>query len=134
VAPTITIERMAHDGIELAERLRTDLHTPKIILVGHSRGSILGIFMAKARPDLFYAFVGTGQVADPARNYAVAYTDLLDRAARAGESRALRELKAVGPPPYADGRGYAVQRKWSNLFEGADAFLLSTFGFAFAAP
>ena len=26
-------------------------------------GSILGVHMVKARPDLFYAFVGTGQVA-----------------------------------------------------------------------
>ena len=65
---------MTQDGIELADccaRLRKD----KIVLVGHSWGSILGVFMAKARPDLFYAFVGTGQVADPAKNYAVAYAD-----------------------------------------------------------
>ncbi len=134
VAPTITIERMAQDGIELTELLRKTLQKDKIVLVGHSWGSILGVFMAKARPDLFYAFVGTGQVADPGRNYSVAYTALLEKAARAGESRALRELKEVGPPPYSDGRGYAVQRKWSNLFEGADFFLMSTFGFAFAAP
>ena len=40
----------------------------------------------------------------------------------------------VGPPPYPDGRGYRVQRKWSNLFEGADAFIFSMVGFALAAP
>ena len=40
----------------------------------------------------------------------------------------------MGPPPYADGRGYAVQRKWSNLFEGADAFISSMIGFALGAP
>jgi pimeloyl-ACP methyl ester carboxylesterase len=134
VAPTITIERMAQDGIELSELLRTALQKDKIVLVGHSWGSILGVFMAKARPDIFYAFVGTGQVADPSRNYAVAYAGLVEKAERVGESRALRELKEVGPPPYSDGRGYAVQRKWSNLFEGADFFLSSTFALAFAAP
>ena len=94
--------------------------------------------MAKARPELFYAFVGTGQVTDPrmrnSQNYAVAYAALVERASREGNSRALRELKEVGPPPYQDGKGYAVQRKWSNLFEGADAFLASAVGFALTAP
>ena len=134
VAATITIDRMAQDGIELAEMLRQTLHKDKIILVGHSWGSILGIFMAKARPDLFSAFVGTGQVADPQRNYTVAYETLLEKAMRLGETRAIRELKEVGPPPYADGRGYGVQRRWSNLFEGADAFIASMVGFALSAP
>jgi pimeloyl-ACP methyl ester carboxylesterase len=134
VASTITVERMVQDGVELAELLSKRLQKDKIVLVGHSWGSILGVFMAKARPELFYAFVGTGQVADPTRNYAVAYAALVDRASRAGNSEALRELNEVGPPPYKDGKGFAVQRKWSNLFEGADVFLASTLGFALTAP
>jgi len=73
--------------------------------------------MAKTRPELFYALVGTGQVADAPRNYAVAYAALLEHATREGNARALRELNEAGPPPYKDGKGYAVQRKWSNLFE-----------------
>lgn len=121
LAPTITIERMARDGVELAQLLCKSLQKEKIIVVGHSWGSILGVFMVKARPDLFHAFVGTGQVADPARNYAVAYDELLEKATSLGNDRALRELKELGRPPYADGRGYAVQRRWSNLFEGADS-------------
>src|SRR5262245_22554041 len=108
----ISIARMTQDGIELAELLRKTLQKDKIIIVGHSWGSILGVFMAKARPDLFYAFVGTGQVGDQTRNYAVAHDELLKKAKALGEQRAIQELGDVGPPPYADGRGYAVQRKW----------------------
>lgn len=134
LAETITIDRMAQDGIELAQTLRKLLGQDKIILVGHSWGSILGVFMAKARPDLFCAFVGTGQVADPGNSYTVAYRGLLAKAAALGEQGAIRELREVGPPPYASGRGYAVQRKWSNFFEGADVFLMATFGLALTAP
>jgi pimeloyl-ACP methyl ester carboxylesterase len=134
LAETITIDRMAQDGIELAQALRKLLGQDKIILVGHSWGSILGVFMAKARPDLFCAFVGTGQVADPGNNYTVAYQGLLAKAAALGEQGAIRELREVGPPPYPDGRGYAAQRKWSNFFEGADVFLAATFGLALSAP
>lgn len=130
----ITIARMKQDGVELADLLRKQLHKDKIVLVGHSWGSILGVLMAKARPDLFYAFVGTGQVADPATSYAVAYRELSKKAEMLKDEGALRELREVGPPPYPDGRGYRVQRKWSNLFEGADAFLFSMVGFALAAP
>src|SRR5204863_7220050 len=114
-APTqsITVARMTQDGLELADLLRKRLRKDKIILVGHSWGSILGVRMVKARPDLFYAFVGTGQVADPANSYTVAYRELLRKAEALKDERAIRELRDVGPPPYPDGRGYGVQRKWS---------------------
>jgi pimeloyl-ACP methyl ester carboxylesterase len=135
IGPTITIDRMTRDGIELAEMLRRTLNQDRLILVGHSWGSILGVRMVKTRPDLFYAFVGTGQVAaDPTRNYTVAYEEVLKAAQRRGDQRAVTELEQVGPPPWRDGRGYAVQRRWANLFEGADRFLASTLGLALAAP
>jgi pimeloyl-ACP methyl ester carboxylesterase len=134
-ASTITPDQMIRDGIELSELLKKRLHKDKIVLVGHSWGSVLGFFMVKERPELFYGFVGTGQVAaDFARTSAVAYTALVERASRERNSRAIRELKEVGPPPYKDGRGFAVQHKWANLFERADVFLASAIGFALTAP
>jgi pimeloyl-ACP methyl ester carboxylesterase len=133
-AATLTIDRLVQDGVELAEALRTSLRKDKIILLGHSWGSVLGVLMAKAKPDLFIAFVGTGQVGDPARGYQVAFDALIANARTLGDARALRELQEIGPPPYKSGRGYQVQRRWSNLFEGADAFLASMLGFALSAP
>jgi len=133
-ASTMTIPRLTADGIELAELLRKMLGKEKILIVGHSWGSILGVTMAKARPDLFVAYVGTGQVGDEQRNYQVAYESLLKKAESVGDARALAELKSIGPPPYANGRGYGVQRRWSNLFEGADFFIASMFGLAMSAP
>jgi pimeloyl-ACP methyl ester carboxylesterase len=119
-SPAITVNRMVQDGVELAALLARTLRKNKIVLVGHSWGSTLGVLMAKARPDLFYAFVGTGQVADPAKNYAVAYDALVRKAGALQDERALRELRTVGPPPYPTGQGFAVQRRWANFFEGAD--------------
>jgi pimeloyl-ACP methyl ester carboxylesterase len=62
IATTMTLARMTQDGVEVAEYLRAHLHKDKIVLIGHSWGSFLGIQIVKQRPDLFYAFVGTGQV------------------------------------------------------------------------
>ena len=134
IAPTITVDRMVQDGIELAEQLRKELGKDKIILVGHSFGSILGVLMAKARPDLFFAYVGTGQVGDETRNYSVAYDALLKKARAVGDQRAIAELTHVGPPPYQSGEGFGVQRKWANYFEGADQFLFGTIGLTLVAP
>jgi pimeloyl-ACP methyl ester carboxylesterase len=134
-ASTITPDRMVQDGIELSELLKKRLHQDKIVLVGHSWGSVLGFFMAKARPELFYAFVGTGQVAaEFSRSSTVAYTILLERASRQGNLQAVQELKEVGPPPYKDGKGFGVLHKWAMLFERADIFLASALGFALTAP
>jgi len=134
VVPTMTVDRMAQDGIEVAEYLRTHLQKDKIIVVAHSFGSILGLRMVLARPDFFYAYVGTGQVADEQRNYSVAYDALLKKAQATASQQALNDLHRVGPPPYKSGEGYRLQRKWANRFEGADQFLLGTIGLTLVAP
>lgn len=134
VASTMTLDRMAQDGIELSEFLRKHLGKDRIVLVAHSFGSILALRMVQARPDLFYGYVGTGQVADETKNYSVAYAALLEKARATGNQQAVDELRRIGPPPYANGEGYQVQRKWSNRFEGADRFLPGTLGLTLVAP
>ena len=134
VTATMTVDRMTKDGIEVAEYLRKHLGKEKIIVLGHSFGTILELGMVRARPDLFYAYVGTGQVADEVKNYSVAYDALLQKAQATGNQQAMEELKRVGPPPWASGEGYGVQRKWSNKFEGSYEFLYGTTGLALVAP
>src|SRR4030042_3998239 len=58
--PGMNVERMSQDAIEIAEYACKRLKKSKVILVGHSWGAILGLHVIKRRPDLFYAFVGTG--------------------------------------------------------------------------
>jgi pimeloyl-ACP methyl ester carboxylesterase len=136
IAPTLSVDRMAQDGIELTEYLRKHLgkEKAKIILVAHSFGSLLGLQMVRMRPDLFYAYVGTGQIGDETKNYAAAYDALLKKARAVRNQRAIDELTKAGPPPYSSGEGYGVQRKWSNVFEGADVFLPATLGLVMVAP
>ncbi len=134
IAPTITVDRMVQDGIELTEYLLKHLGKKKILVVGHSFGTILELGMVQERPELFYAYVGTGQVADETKNYSVAYDELLKKARAVGNQQAIDELTQVGPPPYESGRGYRVQWKWANAFEGADQFLAGTIGLTLVAP
>lgn len=111
----MTIEQMSSDGIEVAQFLRKDLHKEKIILLGHSWGSILGIHMIKSRPDLFVAYVGTGQVTRLPRQFEAAYPLLCARA-KPG-SQAEQELAALGAPPWKDAAAYDTVNKWGLAFD-----------------
>jgi pimeloyl-ACP methyl ester carboxylesterase len=109
----LTFDLMAADGIEVAEYLCRRLHTDQVILVGHSQGSIVGVKMAQRRPDLFCAYVGTGQIADMARSEAGSYSLALERARALGSARAIRELERAGPPPYPTARAWLIKQRWS---------------------
>jgi pimeloyl-ACP methyl ester carboxylesterase len=117
VGADVTIERMAQDGLEVAEYVRQHLHKPRIVLLGVSWGTILGVQMAKLRPDLVYAYVGTGQVVNQRDNNALAYTQLLAEARRRHDARALRELEAIGPPPWDDVSKLGVRSRWAQAYE-----------------
>ncbi|HVN09198.1 MAG TPA: alpha/beta hydrolase [Patescibacteria group bacterium] len=101
VAATMTVARMAQDGIEVSEYVRAHLHKDKIVLLGFSWGSLLGVHMVKQRPDLFYAYVGTGQVSDMRKAQQLSYAYALDKARAANDTKAVATLQSIGPPPFA---------------------------------
>ena len=125
VASTMTIDRMAQDGIELTNYLRSRLHKHKIILLGHSWGSILGVHMARDRPDLFYAYVGTGQVHDMRADLRSAYPRLLARAHSSHNKQAVQELEKAGPPPYVQLAKYLIPLRWANALDPPIQFSIS---------
>jgi len=100
IADTMSADRMAQDGIEVAEFLRNHLHKDKIVLLGFSWGSLLGIHMAKQRPDLFYAYVGTGQITNMPKSLQMSYAYVLAKARAANDAEAVKKLESIGPPPF----------------------------------
>jgi pimeloyl-ACP methyl ester carboxylesterase len=117
VAETMSIQRMTQDGIEVTEYLRSHLHKEKIILLGHSWGSLLGVHMVRQRPDLFSAYVGTGQIVHLEKQAEVAYPLLIERAVNLDNKTALEELKQVGPPPYPPSPKQWVWVSWANRLD-----------------
>src|ERR1700749_1605137 len=59
--PDVNLQRVASDGVELAQYLCKRFNKKKIIVLGHSWGTAVALHMAKARPDLFAAYVGSAQ-------------------------------------------------------------------------
>jgi pimeloyl-ACP methyl ester carboxylesterase len=113
------MEQIIDDGVQVAELLRARLHQDRIILVGESWGSAVGLEMARRRPDLFYAFVGTGQVIDMTRADALTYQLLLKRVRAARDAKSLQNLARIGPPPYSDVALRTVEQQIDGNFQAA---------------
>lgn len=109
----LTVRRLLDDTYELANILRGRFAQERILLVGHSWGSYLGMLAVRERPDLFRAYVGVGQMTGPGRGDTAAarlQAEFIRReAARRGVSEATRELDALGR---------SVVEKWLFRFGG----------------
>jgi pimeloyl-ACP methyl ester carboxylesterase len=114
---SLTIEQFIADLDGLVERLRARFGKEKVVLYGHSWGSVLGILYASRFPDKVAAYVGTGQIGEWAAFEAASYTFVLAEAERRRHRKAIRELCAIGPPPHAFW-DMVVERKWITRFVG----------------
>ncbi len=83
VTSELSQELLAKDGIAVAEHVARGRRRPEDPLLGLSWGSGVALEMARARPDLFAAYVGTSLFVNRAEGLAAG----LRRDARAGTSR-----------------------------------------------
>ena len=120
-AETMNLEQFIQDALELSEMLIDRFGVEKIYLVGHSWGTIVGTHAAERRPDLFHAYIGIGQAVDFIEAEKISYRFTLDRAKETGNTQAIAELEAIGPPPYNPEdfqESIGIQRKWLFKFGG----------------
>lgn len=97
-AAGVTREKLIADAIDLAERLHKRLPRTPLILFGHSWGTIIATGMAQQRPELFAAYVGTGQVSSWAGTVQFQFDFLKQRYKEQGDTAALAALEAIGRP------------------------------------
>ena len=98
----LTPQRAVADTIELTDYLRERFAEDKIYLLGESYGTILGVLTIQQRPDLYHAFIGSGQMVNVAETDRRIYRDLLANAEQTGDARLAAKMRGFGEPPYAD--------------------------------
>jgi proline iminopeptidase len=97
-AAGLTREKLIADAIDLAEQLRVRFPGAPLILFGHSWGTIIATAMAQQRPELFAAYVGTGQVSSWDDAVQFQFDFLKRRYAETGDAAAVAALEAIGKP------------------------------------
>lgn len=101
-AETLTLGQTIADTIEVTNYLRDRFDENKIYLVGNSWGTTLGVLAAQQHPELFHAFVGTGQMVSQRETDIMFWEDTLTWADRTGNQGLAETLQTIGPPPYDD--------------------------------
>ena len=96
----MTIDQFVEDARELTQYLLKRFDKRRLVLVGHSWGSVIGVLTVSRYPELFSCYVGIGQVVDTQEGESVSYEWTLDQARRTGNRKAIGALVRIGPPPY----------------------------------
>lgn len=97
---SMTINQFILDTGELTQLLCDRFNQKKIFLVGHSWGSVIGIFSIQKYPDLYHAYIGIGQIANMQENEQTSYEWTFAQATKAKDNRAVKTLAEIEPPPY----------------------------------
>lgn len=113
----MTIERFVADLDELVDAITQKLSKKRVVILGHSWGSALGTLYAARHPEKVCAYVGTGQIGDLQASELSSYAFVLEEAKRRNNRRALKQLDAIGKPPYTS-KSVGVQRRWLMRFVG----------------
>jgi len=116
---SMTISQMVSDIFDLTEMLRNRFNKNKIILAGHSWGSILGVLTVHKYPELFSTYIGINQAVNMPENERISYEWTLEQAIKANDKQAVKKLTEIGKPPYIG--------KWQKKFM-TERRLLGKFG------
>lgn len=104
-----TVEGLLEDLDELIDYLKDHYQKEKIILLGHSWGTILGSQYALRKPENVLMYIGVGQVVDSHTNEQLGLAKAIEAAEKAGNHKDQETLMAIKDyPPEMDQAGIKV--------------------------
>lgn len=133
LTPTLRFETLVRDAEAVVGWVRQTLGVEKVIVMGYSYGTMLGMTLASRRPAWVHAYVGVGQASGSGEDYL--YRRLRELAQAAGNAEALRQLDSIAPYPRpgAPVSTVLLVRKWARAFNGG-WYGKPTFDLLFALP
>jgi pimeloyl-ACP methyl ester carboxylesterase len=114
---SMTVEQFIADLDELVDAACKRVGKNKVAIFGHSWGSALGPLYAARFPEKVAAYVGSGQIGDWPAGESSSYAFALGEAQRLNNRKALKALRAIGPPPHTANSMW-TERTWLQRFAG----------------
>jgi len=120
----MTIDQFISDTHELTKYLQHEFKKDKIILMGHSWGTLLGLLTIELYPEDYFTYVGSGQDVNPSEGEKISYEYVLQKAQ--GNKKALKAIEGINKDNSylsIDSNGewlkkIKIQRKWLVSFGG----------------
>jgi pimeloyl-ACP methyl ester carboxylesterase len=94
---TLTVEQSISDTLAVTNYLRSRFHKDKIYMMAHSGGSLIGIQAAARAPELFYAYIGVGQMSYQLQSEILSYEYMVERYKEIGNTKMVEQLEAAPP-------------------------------------
>ncbi len=97
---TLNKKRFVEDAHALTLYLRERFNQEKIYVYGVSWTSILGVWLVQEYPELYYAYIGNGQMVNVIRDDVMGYELALNYSVERGDVKMVETLQRNGTPPY----------------------------------
>lgn len=94
-----TIDLMLQDLFETIQYLKKKYNKQKIVLLGHSWGSVLGSIFIKKYPEEIAYYIGANQVVSMFENECIGYEKVKELIIQSKDSKSLRMLEEIGEYP-----------------------------------
>ncbi len=92
----VTFDRMVLDAWEVTQYIQGKLGKDKIIVLGHSWGTILATALVQTYPQAFSAYISVGQITNWRENERIGYDFVRKKAKEAGNKKDLAKLELLG--------------------------------------
>jgi pimeloyl-ACP methyl ester carboxylesterase len=122
---SMTLDQFVRDLDEVVDLVRARFDKERVVLLGHSWGSAVGLLYAARHPAKVAAYIGVGQVADMREGERLSYEFALREARRRSHDDATKALERIGAPPHTVSE-MLTSRKWVERFGGSFHANLST--------
>ncbi|PQP80763.1 alpha/beta hydrolase [Paenibacillus sp. PCH8] len=91
----LTTDVLVDDLIVLSDYVSKELNQEKVILIGHSFGTYIGMKAAAKAPAQFHAYIGIGQMANTFQSELESLAYTLEQAKQAGNTEDVQKLELV---------------------------------------
>lgn len=94
------VDRFVKDLDEVSDYLIKEFNKPKIIIAGHSWGTVISMYGVKNNPSKYLAYIGIGQLVNSKESEKIAYEYTKLEAKNQNNKKVLDKLSKFGEPPY----------------------------------
>lgn len=110
----LTVDLMVSDALQVTDEMRRMFGKDKIIVLGHSWGTMLGANLVKRYPDRFSAYISTGTMVNERLADILTMEHLIEHYEKEGKQDKVQKLKDAGAF-YDDEQGFADKLKPISL-------------------